>query len=362
MAMTIETFYEAVGRLLSRQRVRELGHFLESAGVTILPEAFAGFVGVSCFLLTVLVTLLSVQILQLRVYFTRAANMMVDPASAARDPLVALLVFIASFVVVNTVILLLLYVILILRADSRRRYVETILPDFLGLAAANVRSGMSIDQALWYAAKPEFGVFSREVELVAKRTFGGESFNQALDKLSVRFNSKSVRRAVSLIKQGLASGGEMAEILERTAEDSRQMQTLSKEISASLLMYIIFILFAAAIGTPFLFGVSNKLIGILTTVFTQLPDLSDMPRQSSIGLIKPTKPTVTPEDFLIFTIAVTILTSTSASVIIGVIQTGAKKNGVKYIPFLVVFTLVVFLVVSALLDLFFSGMAGMTSG
>lgn len=359
--MTIETFYEAIGRLLSRQRVRELGHFLESAGVTILPEAFAGFVAVSCFLLTLLTTLVILLFAPgMMRYFTPGALFLVPGADGNTLGIVAgLLLLIASFVFVDVVVLLLVYVVLILRADSRRRYVEVILPDFLALAAANVRSGMSIDQALWYAAKPEFGVFSREVELVAKRTFGGESFNQALDKLSVRFNSKSVRRAVSLIKQGLASGGEMAEILERTAEDSRQMQTLNKEISTSLLMYVIFILFAAAIGTPFLFGVSNKLIGILTTVFNKLPDMTNMPSVSSVSLIKPTKPSVTPEDFLIFTIGVTILTSTSASIIIGVIQTGAKKNGVKYIPFLVVFTLIVFLLISALLDTFFAGMAGM---
>ena len=81
--------------------------------------------------------------------------------------------------------------------------------------------------------------------------------------LSMRFDSKALRRSISLIKQGIASGGEMAQILERTAEDSRAMQILAKEIYASLLMYVIFIVFAAAIGTPFLFAVSTKLISIL---------------------------------------------------------------------------------------------------
>lgn len=355
MAVKVDTAYEAIGRLLSRERMRALGRFLDMAGVNVIPEAFTGFLAVSCLLISVLSTLIIVGTdlyVRFGVFVLIFANgLQADPT--AFTLVTVFFIFLVSLVFVTAAIALLVYIVLILRADARSRHVELVLPDFLTLAAANVRAGMSIDQAMWYAAKPEFGLFSKEVELVAKRAFGGEPFNHALDRLATRFNSKSVRRAVALIKQGLASGGEMAEILERTAEDARNMQLIGKDISASLLMYVIFIVFASCLGTPFMFAVANRLIFMLGGVFAQLPPSSELP---ATGFLKPSPPTITSEDFFLFTIATTILTSIFASVIIGVIQTGSKKQGLKYVPFFILATLAMFFITSAILDVFFAGL------
>jgi hypothetical protein len=211
---------------------------------------------------------------------------------------------------------------------------------------------MTIDQAMWYAAKPEFGILSQEVSIVAKKAFGGVPFNQAIDYLGERFNSKGIRRAVALIKQGIASGGKLADILERTADDSRQMQILNKEIAASLLMYVMFIVFASAIGTPFLFSISGKLVGILEGVVSKLPDQSSLTSpgglQMSIG--SSSRLPVSSSDFFLFTILSSIMTAIFSSLIIGVIYKGTKKDGVPYIPFLLAGSLLVFFVVSSLLS------------
>lgn len=233
------------------------------------------------------------------------------------------------------------------------------LPEFLSLSAANVRAGMTIDQAMWYAAKPEFGILSVEVATVAKKTFGGVPFNQAVDYLTERFSSKSLRRAVALIKQGIASGGQLADILERTAEDSQQMHILRKEISTSLLMYVIFIVFAGAIGAPFLFSISGRLIGILEGVFATLPSQPSSYAAAGLqgAIAIPSKPSISSADFFLFAIMSSIITAVFSSFIIGVISKGSKKDGVPYIPFLVAVSLGVLLLMGALLESFLSGIS-----
>ncbi len=353
------SIYEVIGRIFGRDRVRLIGGYLSSAGLSVTPEAAAGVYLFSSIALSFLLFLAIVLLPPLRgaIYQFSIWAVFLKPlvlnlpqyiyfaAAAISIPLTFALIAISG------------YVALLLMADKRREKIEQALPDFLTLSAANVRAGMTIDQAMWYAAKPEFGLLSDEVAIVAKQAFGGVPFSQALDGFASRTNSRSVRRMVALVKQGLASGGQIAEILERTSEDTRNMQIIKKDISASLLMYIIFIVFAAGIGTPFLFAVSSKLITILEHVFSQIPDTSQI-AVGGASLIKFSKPAVTSSQFFLFVVASMILTAGFSSMMIGVIQRGAKREGVKYLPFIIASGLLIFFIISTVLDGFIKGIGG----
>ncbi len=343
-------FYEMIGRLFSRAQMRNLGGLLESAGVDFVAEAFAGFMVLLCVFATVLLYLVAISFDSLRNFlFKLAAFISFDFTVQSTAPFTLMAILFAVFAATGGICLI-AYVILLLRADSRRRSVEEVLPDFLSLSASNVRAGMTIDQAMWYAAKPEFGILSQEVSEIAKKAFGGVPFNQAIDHLPERFNSKPMRRAVALIKQGIASGGQLADILERTAEDSRQMMMLRKEISAALRMYVIFIVFAGALGTPFLFAISSRLVSMLESVFASLPASSGTATTSLGAFITPTKPAVSSSDFFLFTIISCAITAVFSALIIGVISKGSKKDGIPYIPVLLVISLVIFFVTSYVLQ------------
>ncbi len=348
--------YETIGRLFSRKKMQRLGSLLELSGMNFVPEAFAGFVVVICALSSLLTYLLLTSVAQLRAFLFKLSSFISFDLTVTYPEFLMLIGVLFSIIVAAGSILLIVYVALLLMADARRKRVEEVLPDFLSLSAANVRAGMTVDQAMWYAAKPEFGILSEEVAIVAKKAFGGVPFNKAVDHLSDRFDSKSVRRSVALIKQGIASGGKLADILERTAEDSRQMQILRKEISTSLLMYIIFIVFAGAIGTPFLFAISGKLVAILEGVFATLPGQTSASFAAGVQgpLVSPSMPTVTSSDFFLFTILSSIITAVFSALIIGVISKGSKKDGVPYVPFLLAASLLIFFVMSYLLEGFLS--------
>ncbi|MEM4554565.1 MAG: type II secretion system F family protein [Candidatus Anstonellaceae archaeon] len=340
--------YEMIGRAFSRSQMKKLGQLLESAGFNFIPEAFAGFLVVLSFIFSLLSYVVLISYPPTRGFLFKISMLISSDLAVQHASFVMLVSALFSIALAVGLLLLFVYVFLLLRAESRKKQVESVLPEFLSLAASNVRAGMTVDQALWYAAKPEFGILSEEVSIVAKKTFGGVPFNQSIDYLADRFRSKSIKRAVALIKQGIASGGEMAQILERTADDARQMQVIQKEITASLLMYIIFIVFAGAIGAPFLYAISGKLISILESVFATIPSTSSAMTYSSFIAIAPS--TISASDFFVFAILSCTITAVFSSLIIGVIATGNKKDGIAYIPFLLFASLAIFYIASGALE------------
>jgi pilus assembly protein TadC len=327
-----EEILRNIGRFVPRRQMLQVERMLIYAGLERMPELLIGFLTLAAVVISIVLFILSIQISAVSQYSVLIA-------------LCGLLVFPVA------------YLYLALRIDARKKKVETVLPDFLQLAAANVRAGMPVDQAMWQAARPEFGLLSEEITTVAKLTFGGEPFAQTLDRLGERFDSKNLQRTVRLIKQGLASGGEMADILEETAVDIRNGQIIRKEISTALLMYVIFIVFASTLGAPFLYAVSYKMINVLEKVWVQLPELGTGQAQVPAGamFLTPKAPTITSNDFLIFALVSSFITGFFASVIIAVIQVGSKKHFVRYFPIFIGIMAVTFVVVIFVLNSFFAG-------
>jgi hypothetical protein len=168
--------------------------------------------------------------------------------------------------------------------------------------------------------------------------------------MAERFQSRYLTRTVDLIKEGVLSGGEMAGILEKTAIDLRNMQLMHKEISASMVMYSIFIGFSAAIGAPFLYVVSYKLLSLFEQVRMEMPVESAIP---SLIQMKGTGIGITSAEFGLFSLAMVIVTGVIACMIMAVIQSGKKRDAIKYVlPFLLV-SLAVFYAGRWILDKFF---------
>ena len=323
-----EDIISSIGRLLPRETVKKLGRVVTNSGIDLNDETSAGLA---------IITPIIVFIVALVVLLVLTT---IGPIFSLIGAIGIALICIGA-----------IYEMLLLRIDNRRKEVEDILPDYLQLVAANIRAGMQLDKAMWYAAKPEFGTLSNEVELASKRVFSGETIEEALEKLSDRFQSRYLRRTIDLIREGVVSGGEMAGMLEKTAIDLRDMQLMHKEISASLVMYSIFIGFAAAIGAPFLYVVSYKLLSLFEKVRAGMPaetTITSTINLSTVGI------GISADQFAIFSLAMVVVTGIIACMIMSVIQSGKKRNAIKYVlPFLLV-ALAVFYIGRIVLDKFFS--------
>jgi archaeal flagellar protein FlaJ len=235
---------------------------------------------------------------------------------------------------------IIIYGILLLSVDSKGKFVENILPDALQLMAMNIRSGMTTDRALILAARPEFGPLQKELSKAGKRMMSGGDVKESLLQIPNNIKSDILDRTMNLIVEGVQSGGEISELLEHTAEDIRNTKMVRQEVQSSIMMYSIFIFFAAAIGAPLLFGISTFLVEVLGSQISQF-DVSDVDVQGPIQIGRGGLE-VSSDFLMLFTIASLVITSIFAGIIMGIINKGDEKQGLKYIPVLLVISIIVF--------------------
>ncbi len=252
-----------------------------------------------------------------------------------------------------------LYAVLEYIIDKRRSFVEDILSDYLQIASANMRSGVSLDKALISAARPDFKYFKDDILLMAKQLYSGDTMGNALVNLSNRYRSQQLKRTVRMMTEALRYGGGMADILNQIAKDLRSQQTIQKEIGSQLFMYTIFIVFASVIGAPVLYALTNKMITITDTIWSgilqQNPNgLSSISQVSSVSFLKPQPPTIQPAEYNLFSIIAIILISGISAFIVAAISSGAAIKGLKYLPVFIIIGLSIFFIVSIVLGGLFS--------
>ncbi len=267
-----------------------------------------------------------------------------------------LLVRVATPVLVLVLALFSFYLLLALSAESRAQKIEEVLPEALQIISANIRSGMTLENAIWGSARSEFGPLKDEIKRVSSDTFSGVPIDRALRKMSDRVKSTILERAVKLIYEGISLGGEMAPLLEAVSLDIRNIQLLRKEISTSTLTYAIFIVFAGVIAAPLLFSVSTFYseinAGIMEKQYQRSAGGTSLDtaaqRAGVAGLpgigtrSKPSEDAITPQDVYWFALASIILTSLCAGLLVGLVQTGKAVNGIKYSPFFIILSLALF--------------------
>ncbi|NPA38742.1 MAG: hypothetical protein GXN99_03030 [Candidatus Nanohaloarchaeota archaeon] len=252
------------------------------------------------------------------------------------------------------------YLALMLVADSRRKRIEQFLPDFLILTSANIKSGLTIDKALLFASRPEFGELSELTKRTAYEIYGGKDVEDAFFDLASQIKSKIFEKTINLLVQGLRSGGAVAKLLEETANDIRNTETLQKEIKSSVIMYIIFIFFAGVIGAPSLFSISIFLVSSTSTMWgDQSNDLTDLTNEYDVvSFIQFKNTKVDVKAFEYFAVAAIIITTVFAGMLISIIQTGKARNAIKYSPIFMLIAIGIYYALKTGLFKVFSSMLG----
>jgi pilus assembly protein TadC len=246
------------------------------------------------------------------------------------------------------------YLMVVMNADTRAKKIELVLPDVLQIISANIRAGMTLENAIWSAARPEFGPIREEIKKVSADTYGGKPIEKSLRDMSKRVKSEAVRRAIKLINEGIRLGGEMARLLDEVAADLKSAQQLQREIATTTMMYTIFIVFAAVIAAPLLFSISTQYAELSEKTALQQAK-SSLPKISSPGGISApalsglatrftgVKP-IPSEDIKLFALASIFITNLFAGLILGLIRYGKAMRGVKYAPVFIFASLAMFFV------------------
>ncbi len=315
-------------------RKRMLASLLIKAGHTIKAERLQG-----------IVLKLSLAMIGLFTLVT-----LVVAASNEKSALDLLLFYVgvwtAIFVFVYLFIWMVIYVYLDLRIFNRTKELEEVLPDFLQLASANISAGMPIDRALWFAVRPNFGVLAKEIEEVAKATLAGEELSASLLSFTERYDSVTLKRSINILLEGLAAGGEIADLLNKIALDIQETRILKKEMSANVATYAIFITFASIVMAPILFALATELLTIIVRITSTLDLSSSGSSFFTINMKTSESMIVNFKWFSVMMLAVSALMSAS---IVSVIRKGRLKEGIRNLPIFIAVSLVLyFLSVSAL--------------
>ncbi|NPA22198.1 MAG: type II secretion system F family protein [Candidatus Micrarchaeota archaeon] len=237
-------------------------------------------------------------------------------------------------------------------AEKRKQMVEKYLPDFLILISSNLRSGMPLDQAIWNAAKPEFGVLAEATKLRIKEAFGGKPIEEALEQLAEDFNTSLLfTRTIRMITEAIKTGAELSTVLERTADEIREIQQYKEEMKTNILVYKMFIFFATALGMPFLYAVSMKIIEVLYSALSQVEGIT-LPAQILGGGLTFALPRISPESFFYFALLSIFITAFFSARIIAAGES-SKTAYFRYLIGLWIVAFAVFFISQALLDILF---------
>jgi len=257
------------------------------------------------------------------------------------------------------------YFILKSTAYQRSKKIEGVLPDALRIISANMRAGMTIENALWSAARPEFGPFRDELSKVAADTFGGMPIEDALLAMPERVDSRLLERSTNLMVGGLRLGGRMTDLLDRIAADISSRQNLQRQIETSTTTYAIFIIFSALVAAPMLFAVSAFYSEINETTLTGVTSGLQINSAARARISTSGLPVLLPsvqenqigfEDIRLFSLGIIIITAFFASLLIAQIKEGEAHRGLSYVPFFVAGAMAVVIISLIGLEAIFTGM------
>ncbi len=264
------------------------------------------------------------------------------------SPLLFVLIALAPVLLIQVLV----YSYLLLTKNRRASATDEMLPDFLIMVSSNIRSGLTPDRALLVSARPEFGPLEREIDRAAKKGMTGKPLTEMLSCISERIDSPLLKNTIRLINEGISSGGNLPELLERTAYDIRTFAAVRQDIAASVSAYQLFILSASVFGAPLLYAVATTLVETVIFIRQKVPTTSTGEMtQFMQGQIL-----ISPGTLLLFSIAAVSITSFFSSIAVGVIGKGQRIEGLKYFPFLLVLSLGFMFLVKGALSLLLGGM------
>lgn len=255
--------------------------------------------------------------------------------------------FIQGLIIILTIIGF--YLNLNVKIFKRISKIEDELPDFLVLVSANIKGGLSIEQSLWAAIRPEFGILAQEMALVSKKVMTGNDLGEALMEFGNKYNSPNLRRNIQLIVGELSSGGRIVDVIDKIIDNLKKTKSLKAEMAAATVSYIIFIGSIVVVISPALFALAYQLLTIILGFTSSLAgSLSSATLDVGLSFNSEIDTNV----FRQFSVAALSIISIGASMIISIIEKGDIRNGLKYIPLFafssVFFYLIFMLILNAL--------------
>jgi len=248
---------------------------------------------------------------------------------------------------------LLIYMHLYYLINERSQRVDAILPDFLLMVSANLRSGMTPYAAFQSSARPEFGPLQTEIIYVSSISMGNESFSEALKELTATIDSSILRRVVVFFENGLKAGGKLAYLLETSAEEIRETEEMKRQMMINAKTYAVFVAFILVLGLPLLLAISTQFL----TVFSKVQGSLGGSAATGIAGLPAPKLNINVKFIDQLSYVLIIGNSIFTAILVGIISRGKVLFGLKYAPPLAFAALFFFFIFKTLIGGFLSALA-----
>jgi pilus assembly protein TadC len=223
-------------------------------------------------------------------------------------------------------------------AMNRISKIEENLPDALRQMADTLKAGGTYEYALREVASSEYGPLKDEMNNVLRKLEEGENFENSLNSLSERVDSRLVKRTVTIIIDSLRAGAGLATILEQIAEDVRSVHQINRERISRTLLQVIFTAFAGSVVAPAIFGFVSTIINLLLSS-ARLAELDPTKIQSA----------AVAGDIIMISITIYIFIEVLASsAMISLMRSGKLTKSIIYFPFLLFTAYVCFILAQIL--------------
>ncbi|MDD5148593.1 MAG: type II secretion system F family protein [Candidatus ainarchaeum sp.] len=185
---------------------------------------------------------------------------------------------------------------------KRQRELEKNLVFSMRTMLIEIKSGVSLFDAMSMVAKSNYGELSRQFSKVVDEINTGSMYDEALQKLATKNPSPYFRKAIWQIVNGMKAGGDVSDIIKETVKSvSRDQRIAITKYSSQLrfltLMYMMIGVIMPALGLTFLIVIST-LLGSMSNVeigepvyWVMLAAIVIM-QFMYVGIIKSRRPTI----------------------------------------------------------------------
>ena len=240
-----------------------------------------------------------------------------------------------------------------LKKSARIKKIEGVFPDFLSLVSSNLRAGMTVDRAMLLSGRPEFSPLDSEIMQAGKDISTGKPVDAALKAMSKRIGSEKINKTLLIILSGIRAGGDLAILLEETSRNMRQREFVEKKAASQVLMYVIFIFLAVSVFAPGLFSLSGVLVETMTELMADV-SMDSMPQNIPISF---SAISLSVTFIFYFSLCFIIVMDVMAALVLGLVSKGDEKEGLRFLPIMLILSLGIFFALGKILSGIMSGLA-----
>jgi flagellar protein FlaJ len=161
-----------------------------------------------------------------------------------------------------------------------------------------VRSGVSLFDAMIAVSKEDYGIISKEFERAVKEISTGKEQTAVLEEMALRVSHTGFKRILWQIVNSLKSGADISKVLSVIANEISQEQKVKirkygSQLSPYALMYLMFTIILPTLGISFLIILSSfSGVQIPETFFFLIWGVVVIFQIMFIGMIKSSRPSV----------------------------------------------------------------------